>query len=132
MKAKKEFFLKYLKDEAYPIKINPKLIVENGSSSNYKNNDINKIIIPQNKTKKEKYTFEKFASEIKDFDYSKKTKWDNEARNYCINLDKKENIIKLTELNQINFKNPLLFLNKDYFQEKYNPKLLEKELINIE
>ena len=132
MKAKKEFFLKYLKDEAYPIKINPKLIVENGSSSNYKNNDINKIIIPQNKTKKEKYTFEKFASEIKDFDYSKKTKWDNEARNYCINLDKKENIIKLTELNQINFKNPLLFLNKDYFQEKYNPKLFEKELINIE
>jgi len=132
MRAKKEFFLKYLKDDNYPIKVNPKLIVENGSSFNYKNNNVNKIVLPQNKTKKDKYTFEIFASEIKDFDYTKKTKWDNEARKYCINLDKKENIIKLTELNQINFKNPLLFLHKDYLQEKYNPKLFEKELINIE
>ena len=73
MRAKKEFFLKYLKDENYPIKINPKLIVENGSSSNYKNNNVNKKVFFLNKTKKDKYTFEIFASEIKDFDYTKTT-----------------------------------------------------------
>jgi len=140
MKAKKEFFLKFLKDDDYPIKNKSKLILENGSSTNNQNdNNIeinngnkNKINFPKLKSKKDNYSFEKFTSEIKDYDYSKKTKWDNEARKYSINLDKKANIIKLTEMTQINFKNPLSLLNKEYMQENYNPKLLEKELMNIE
>ena len=140
MKAKKEFFLKFLKDDDYPIKKKSKLILENGSSTNNQNNNNieinngnkNKINFPKLKSKKDNYSFEKFTSEIKDYDYSKKTKWDNEARKYSINLDKKANIIKLTEMTQINFKNPLSLLNKEYMQENYNPKLLEKELMNIE
>ena len=141
MKAKKEFFLKYLRDNDYPSKNNSKLILENGSSlninDNNNNNSKNNIIINKpnlqiNKKRKEHFSFDNFSSQIKNFDFNKKTKWDNEARNYIINLEKKENIIKLTELTQINFKNPILLLNKEYLQEKYNNKLFEIELKNIE
>ena len=136
MKAKKAFFLKYLNDNDFPKKNNSKIILENGSSENINNkNDDNNIIIlnyNNNNNIKEKYTFEKFASEIKNYDFFQKTYWDNEARKYAINLDNKENIIKLTELSQINFKNPLDIISKEYLNEKYNTNLFEKEIINIE
>ena len=135
MKAKKAFFLKYLNDNDFPKKNNSKIILENGSSENInnKNDDNNIIILNYNSNNiKEKYTFEKFASEIKNYDFFKKTYWDNEARKYAINLDNKENIIKLTELSQINFKNPLDIISKEYLNEKYNTNLFEKEIINIE
>ena len=135
MKEKKEFYMNFLKDDKYPFKYSEKKDMENGSSSNKKDNkniNLNKINISNEEPKKENYSFDKFASEIENYDFNKKTKWDNEARNYIINVENKENIIKLTELNQINYKNPLLLLNKEYLQEKYNHKLFEEELFNIE
>ena len=135
MKEKKEFYLNFLKDDRFPYKYSKKLNLENGSCSNSEENkelNINEINISNDELKKENYSFEQFASEITNYDFNQKTKWDNEARNYIINLEKKENIIKLTELNQIDLQNPLLLLNKEYLQEKYNHILFEKELFNIE
>ena len=135
MKEKKEFYLNFLKDDRFPYKYSKKLNLENGSCSNSEENkelNINEINISNDELKKENYSFEQFASEITNYDFNQKTKWDNEARNYIINLEKKENIIKLTELNQIDLQNPLLLLNKEYLQEKYNHILFEKELFNID
>ena len=135
MKEKKEFYINFLKDDKFPYKYSKKLNFENGSCTNSKDNkkiNINEINISNDKSQKENYSFEKFASEIINYDFNQKTKWDNEARNYIINLEKKDNIIKLTELNQIKSKNPLLILNKEYLEEKYNHILFEKELLNIE
>ena len=131
MKEKKEFYINFLKDDKYPYKYSEKLNLENGSCYNSKDNkeiNINEINILNDELEKGNNSFEKFASEITNYDFNQKTKWDNEARNYIINLEKKEHIIKLTELNQINSKNPLLLLNKEYLQEKYNHILFEKEL----
>ena len=131
MKEKKDFYINFLKDDRYPFKYSEKLNLENGSSSNNKNNkeiNINEINISNDKSQKENNSFEKFASEITNYDFNQKTKWDNEARNYIINLEKKETIIKLTELSQIDLKNPLLLLHKEYLEENYNHILFEKEL----
>ena len=130
MKEKKEFYINFLKDDRYPYKYSEKLNLENGSCSNSKDNkeiNINEINISNDELEKGNNTFETFASEITNYDFNQKTKWDNEARNYIINLEKKEHIIKLTELNQIDSKNPLLLLHKEYLQEKYNHILFEKE-----
>jgi hypothetical protein len=128
MKEKKEFYINFLKDDKYPYKYSEKLNLENGSCSNGKDNkkiNIKEINISNDELEKGNNSFEKFASEITNYDFNQKTKWDNEARNYIINLEKKDNIIKLTELNQINSKNPLLILNKEYLEEKYNHILFE-------
>ena len=137
MKEKKNFFLNYLKDTFYSKKEKPKITIENGSSSNYQNDNKDNINFSQNEEKKEikeikeKPLFENFISEIQNYDYTKKNNLDIEVRNYSLFKEKKENIVKSTELKQLDFKNPITFLDKEFLQEKFNPKLLEKELIDI-
>jgi hypothetical protein len=137
MKEKKNFFLNYLKDTFYPKKDKPKITIENGSSSNYQNDNKDNINFSQKEEKeeikeiKEKPLFENFISEIQNYDYTKKNNLDIEVRNYSLFKEKKENIVKSTELKQLDFKNPITFLDKEFLQEKFNPKLLEKELIDI-
>ena len=132
MKKKKEFFLKYIREAFYPKKNKIKVALENGSSSNCKNDNKNIINFPKNDSGKEKNMFEKFISEIKDYDHSKTEQFDIESRKYILNKEKKENIVKSTELEQIDYKNPLSFLENEFLQDKYNPKLLERELLSFE
>ena len=135
MKAKKEFFLKYIKDNEFSPKDSSKSLIKSRLSLDLTNSStsIKKNISPiKNKKSSRKYSFDKFVSEIKNYDYTTTTKWDNEARNYSINIDKNLNKIKLTELIQINYTNPLLMLNKEYIQEDYESNLLESELVSIE
>ena len=135
MKAKKEFFLKYIKDNEFSPKDSSKSLIKSRLSLDLTNSStsIKKNISPiKNKKSSRKYSFDKFVSEIKNYDYTTTTKWDNEARNYSINIDKNLNKIKLTELIQINYTNPLLMLNKEYIQEDYQSNLLESELVSIE
>ena len=133
MKAKKELYLNYLKDKDYNIK---------RTSSIFHNNDLPKIsknnnIIKKNKTfnkniNNKNFSFENFVFQIKNYDYDEITKWDNPARKYAIDIDKNKNKIKLCELIQINYANPLLLLNKQYIQEDYDQNLFISELNSIE
>ena len=135
MKAKKEFFLKYIKDNEFTPQNSSKSLINNNLSLDLNNSSksIEKNISPiKDKKSSRKYSFDKFVSEIKNYDYTTTSKWDNEARNYSINIDKNLNKIKLTELIQINYINPLLILNKEYIQENYQSNLLESELVSIE
>ena len=135
MKAKKEFFLKYIKDNEFTPQNSSKSLINNSLSLDLNNSSksIEKNISPiKDKKSSRKYSFDKFVSEIKNYDYTTTSKWDNEARNYSINIDKNLNKIKLTELIQINYINPLLILNKEYIQENYQSNLLESELVSIE
>ena len=134
MKAKKEFFLKYLNDTDTKKISRSRSVIQKGKNQI---NSINKKNLTskkenQNKDKKEKSTFEEFVAQIKNFDYTKTTKWDNEARKYTQNLDKNMNKIKLTELIQINYKNPLILLTKEYTEENYQKILFESEITSIE
>ena len=110
MKEKKNFFLNYLKDTFYPKKDKPKITIENGSSSNYQNYNKDNINFSQKEEKeeikeiKEKPLFENFISEIQNYDYTKKNNLDIEVRNYSLFKEKKENIVKSTELKQLDFK----------------------------
>ena len=135
MRAKKNLYLNYLRDNSLN-KINKSKTYKKRKSLSSQNNNKKPIIknhsfINYNKNK-EKLSFENFVYHIKNYDYNEKEKWDNPARKYAINIDKDLNRIKLTELNQINYANPLLILNKEYIQEDYNPNLFESELISIE
>ena len=138
MKAKKEFYMKYLKDNPKINKTEP--INKDLSTLNSKENNNNKKYNEKNNISDLKEgnknhlnnSFENFVSQIKNCDYTENTKWENPARKYSMNMDKNKNTIKLTELNQINYNNPLLILNKEYIQQKYNPNLFESELIKIE
>ena len=135
MKAKKEFFLKYIKDNEFTPQNSSKSLINNSLSLDLNNSSksIEKNISPiKDKKSSRKCSFDKFVSEIKNYDYTTTSKWDNEARNYSINIDKNLNKIKLTELIQINYINPLLILNKEYIQEDYQSNLLESELVSIE
>ena len=134
MKAKKELFLNYLKDTD-EIKINKsKSLIQNGLPKVTNNNNINKInkSFTKDKINNKNYSFENFVFQIKNYDYNEITKWDNPARKYAIDMDKNKNKIKLTELVQINYANPLLLLNKEYTQEEYNVSLFISELNSIE
>ena len=135
MKEKKNTFLKYLKDDSFINKKksnqssidklsldkenNNKRIGKNHSSENYINIEDN-------------YSFDNFVFGIKNYDCDEKSRWDNPARKYAVEMDNNKNKIKLTELNQINFKNPLLILNKEYIHKDYNQNLFHSELSSIE
>ena len=132
MKEKKEFYLNFLKDNSIN-EINKSISInkneESSNNININNSNIKNYIIEKNGNN---YSFENFISSIKNYDFTNRTKWDNPGRVYAMNIDKNKNLVKLTELNQINFCNPLLILNKEYIQENYNPYLFESELTNID
>ena len=134
MKAKKELYLKYLKDNDYNVKRKNTLSHNNGLPKISKNNNIikrSKTFINNNINNKN-YSFDNFVFQIKNYDYDEITKWDNPARKYAIDIDKNKNKIKLCELIQINYANPLLLLNKQYIQQDYDQSLFISELNNIE
>ena len=134
MKAKKEFYIKYLNDNPQIVKsdsINKEnsLLYSKNNNNTFKNVEKNKKNININALIN---SFDNFVCQIQNYDYVENTKWDNPARKYAMSMDLKKNTIKLTELNQIKFINPLLILNNEYTQQKYNKNLFESELISIE
>ena len=132
MKEKKELYLNYLKDNNIN-EINKSIFFnENEESSNNKNNNNSNIKNQIIKNNDKNHSFENFIYYVKNYNFTYKIKWDNPGRKYAMNIDKNKNLVKLTELKQINFCNPLLILNKEYIQEKYNPYLFESELTNID
>ena len=150
MKAKKNYYLKYLKDNSLNNKNKSNSQINSNKISPEPKNinkDINKIhflekknnkeikknhSLEKNNKKEENYSFDSFVSQIKNYDYTDNTRWDNPARKYALEKDAIKNKITLTELNQIDYKNPLLILNKEYIHKDYNKNLLESELGNIE
>ena len=129
MLAKKESFLKYLKDEFTPnIKI--KKLNSNIKTNNSNNKSENKKDILLSPNNKEDYSFQNFVQKIKNYDFNKKIKW--EIHKSSLIADINSHKIKLMELNRINYINPLLILNKDYIKDNYNPDLFQQELTNIE
>ena len=146
MRAKKEFYLRYLKDnDNYKVGRSKALYFRKSSSMDSKNQkSSNKKTLSSKSVKKiedkkekknnnnENCSFEAFVEEIKNYDYNQITKWDNEARKYTINIDKNINKVKLTELTQINYTNPLLILSKEYIKENYQKTLFESEITSIE
>ena len=146
MRAKKEFYLRYLKDnDNYKVGRSKTSYFRKSSSMDSKNQKssnkktLSSKSVKKIKDKKEKKnnnnencSFEAFVEEIKNYDYNQITKWDNEARKYTINIDKNINKVKLTELTQINYTNPLLILSKEYIKENYQKTLFESEITSIE
>ena len=134
MLAKKESFLKYLRDEDPPKKPNSKDNNKskiNSHDNNIINNDNNIHLIKDNKNKDD-FSFENFINHVKNFDYNKKVKWDSEIHKTAITNDKNMYKIKLMELFRINYTNPLLIINKDYLKSTYQPYLFEQEINHIE
>ena len=132
MLALKESFLKFLRDddETPNIKfkkpnsnINPKNLEEKSEIKN-------EIILPKNNNIN-KYSFQNFVSEIKNFDYNKKIKWESQIHKSSLLLDTNSHKIKLMELNRINYINPLLILSKEYTKSNYQSNLFEQEIIHI-
>ena len=146
MRAKKEFYLRYLKDNdnnkvgrsktSYFRKSSSMDSKDQKSSNkaNLSSKTIKKIEVKKEKknNNNEKCSFEAFVEEIKNYDYNQITKWDNEARKYTINIDKNLNKVKLTELTQLNYTNPLVILSKEYIEENYQKTLFELEITSIE
>ena len=145
MRAKKEFYLRYLKDnddnkvsrsKTSYFRKSSSMDSKYQKSSNKKTLSSKSVQKIDKKEKKnnnnENCSFETFVEEIKNFDYNQITKWDNEARKYTINIDKNINKVKLTELTQLNYTNPLLILSKEYMQDNYQKTLLESEIKSIE
>ena len=146
MRAKKEFYLRYLQDnDNYKISRSKSTYFRKSSSmdSKHQKSSSKKNLSSKNvkkikgkneiKDKNNKIcSFEAFVEEIKNYDYNQITKWDNEARKYTINIDTNANKVILTELTQINYINPLLFLNKEYTKDNYQKILFESEIASIE
>ena len=145
MRAKKEFYLRYLKDndnnkvsrsKTSYFRKSSSMDSKYQKSSNKKTLSSKSVKKIDKKEKKnnnnENCSFESFVEEIKNYDYNQITKWDNEARKYTINIDKNINKVKLTELTQLNYTNPLLILSKEYMQDNYQKTLLESEITSIE
>ena len=136
MLAKKETFLKYLHDEFETPNIKIKKLnsnIETPKSNNANNNNNkNEIILKRNNTNNDNnFSFENFVSEIKNFDYNKKIKWDSNIHKSSLISDINSNKIKLTELNRINYINPLILLNKEYTKPNYQSNLFEQEITHI-
>ena len=137
MLAKKESFLKYLRDEDPPnknSKDNNNSRINKEDNNNIINHDNNMHLIKDNKNKDkdDDFSFDNFINHVKDFDYNKKVKWDSEIHKTSIINDKNMYKIKLMELFRINYTNPLLIINKDYLKSTYQPYLFEQEINHIE
>ena len=134
MLAKKESFLKFLRDEIITQNIKFKKLNSNIKSqkSKEKIENKNEILLPQQfNNNNNNSSFQNFVNEIKNFDYNKKIKWDSEIHKSSLISDINTFKIKFTELKRINYINPLMLLNKDYTKPNYNPNLFEQEIIHI-
>ena len=138
MLAKKESFLKYLRDDDIP-NIKPTKTFEkkeNDSKNNDNDNNNNKIneklLINDSNLKNIDCSFQNFVNEIKNFDYDKKIKWDSDIHKTSLLSDKNTYKIKLMELTRIDYTNPLLILHKDYLKLNYQPSLFNQEITHIE
>ena len=134
MLAKKETFLKFLHDEFETPNIKIKKLNSDIKplKSNNDNNNKNEIILSRNNTSNDNnFSFQNFVSEIKNFDYNKKIKWDSKIHKSSLISDINSNKIKLTELNRINYINPIILLNKEYTKPNYQPNLFEQEITHI-
>ncbi len=136
MLAKKESFLKYLRDDDHfpNIKISKEsddnqLNIKKQNIDNEKENLIS--LIKESKNKND-FSFQAFVEQIKNYNFDKKIKWDSEIHRTYIANDKNIHKIKLTELFCINYTNPLLILNKDYLKDNYQFNLFEQEINHIE
>ena len=132
MLAKKESFLKYLRDEDETPNIKLKKLnseIKTKKPDNKLENKNRTSLVKKNNI--DNYSFENFVNEIKNYDYDKKIKWESEIHKSSLISDNNTYKIKLTELNRINFINPLLILNKDYTKSNYQSNLFEQEIIHI-
>ena len=132
MLAKKESFLKYLRDEDETPNIKLKKLnseIKTKKPDNKLENKNRTSLVKKNNI--DNYSFENFVNEIKNYDYDKKIKWVSEVHKSSLISDNNTYKIKLTELNRINFINPLLILNKDYTKSNYQSNLFEQEIIHI-
>ena len=132
MLAKKESFLKYLRDEDETPNIKLKKLnseIKTKKPDNKLENKNRSSLVKKNNI--DNYSFENFVNEIKNYDYDKKIKWESEIHKSSLISDNNTYKIKLTELNRINFINPLLILNKDYTKSNYQSNLFEQEIIHI-
>ena len=125
MLAKKESFLKYLRDEEPS---NKKELNNDKSKKKNNNKKENNYIIKDNNN----CSFESFIDHIKNFDYNKKMKWDSEIHKTSLIHDINIHKIKSIELFRINYINPLLAINKEYLNPNYEKGLFEKEIICIQ
>ena len=124
MLAKKESFLKYLRDEIPP---NKKELINDKSKNNNNNKKENNYKIKDNN-----YSFESFIDHINNYDYNKKIKWDSEIHRTSLIHDINIHKIKSIELFRINYINPLLAINKEYLNPIYDKGLFEQEIIHIQ
>ena len=134
MLAKKETFLRYLHDELETPNIKIKKLNSNikTEKSNNDNKNKNEIILSKNdKSNKNNFSFQNFVSEIKNYDYNKKIKWESKIHKSSLISDINSNKIKLMELNRINYINPLILLNKEYTKPNYQSNLFEQEITHI-
>ena len=135
MLAKKESFLKFLRDEIIIPNIKFKKLNSNikTQKSKEKIENKNEILLPQqiNNNNSNNSSFQNFVNEIKNFDYNKKIKWESEIHKSSLTSDINSYKIKFTELKRINYINPLMLLDKDYTKPNYNPNLFEQEIIHI-
>ena len=134
MLAKKETFLRYLHDEVETPNIKIKKLNSNikTEKSNNDNKNKNEIILSKNdKSNKNNFSFQNFVSEIKNYDYNKKIKWESQIHKSSLISDINSNKIKLMELNRINYINPLILLNKEYTKPNYQSNLFEQEITHI-
>ncbi len=89
MLAKKESFLKYLKDEFTP-NIKLKKINSNIKSKDTKSiiENKNDIILPPNiNNNKDDYSFQNFVNKIKNYDFNKKIKWESQIHKSSLSSD---------------------------------------------
>ena len=134
MLAKKETFLRYLHDELETPNIKIKKLNSNikTEKSNNDNKNKNEIILSKNdKSNNNSFSFQNFVSEIKNYDYNKKIKWESKIHKSSLISDINSNKIKLMELNRINYINPLILLNKEYTKPNYQSNLFEQEITHI-
>ena len=135
MLAKKEIFLKYLRDEDETPNIKVKKLNSNIKIQKSNNDNKNKleIILPKTNNNKNNnnFSFQNFVNEIKNYDYNKKIKWESKIHKSSLISEINSNKIKLMELNRINYINPLLILNKEYTKPNYQSSLFEQEIIHI-
>ena len=137
MKAKIESYIRYLRDDIINNDIENSNISSKQSFSekklrNYQIEDEDEKITENGKNKKQNFSFNNFVEDIKNYDYQKTIKWKSDIHSKAISKNKNIYKIKLTELNQNNYINPLLILQKDYINEKYDENLFENEIKHIE
>ena len=142
MLAKKESFLKFLRDESPPKKIvennSIQLEKQNNNNEDNNNNQGNNILNNKNDNetdnnkKIDDYSFENFINHVKGYDYNKKIKWDSQVHKESMANDKNMYKIILMELFRNNYANPLLLINQDYLKSNYQNHLFEQEINHIE